>query len=183
VVRGLGERASPLHPHHMADEGQGKLVCTQLTGLALLCYLGVVQGLHGVEPALHSPWTSACSQVAPQIRDVCMAFGGNMSHGHCCCMTTVPDLTLRDSMGQDFIMASCQARPLTSGCSSLPGVKISPAPPLHSVQTVPLGFLFHFPTAYLHTVVVPIADRPLSIFCQLVLLKIRFFKGNLTQKR
>ena len=110
VVRGLGERASLLHLHHMADEGQGKLVYIQLTGLALLCYLGVVQGLHGVEPALHSPWTSSCSQVASQIRDVCMSFGGNMSHGHCCCMTTVPDLTLRDSMGQDFIMASC-ARP------------------------------------------------------------------------
>lgn len=36
----------------------------------------------GVGTALHSPWASTLSQVAAQTKDICMAFGGSMRHGH-----------------------------------------------------------------------------------------------------
>ena len=108
-----GRRCRPTLPSAKVGEVQGQLPCCEAFRTS-----SPMMPRQGVQPALHSPQTSTWPQVAPQTRDVYLAFGDNrplLLQGH------RPRHGLQWSSGQDLIMVlGGIIISFSTGSSSLP---------------------------------------------------------------
>lgn len=105
-------------------------------------------------PSLSRLCTSTLSQMAVRTRNVCIDFGGNMSHHPCCCTVSDPNVALSSSMGQDLTKASSGSTDHSrQAVSRHPHFSTSTS--LHGAQTASLSLLsLH---TFLHIIVLSTA--------------------------